>query len=312
MKAFAITSSDTPPALRDDLPAPAPADNEVLVRVQASSVNPVDAAIAAGMLSGMVEHVFPVVLGRDYAGVVEQVGSAVTRYAAGDQVFGFVRHANPTVHDGTWAELIVVPEDNSIARAPASVSPAVAGAAPLAAITALTAIDAVDVSEGDTVLIVGATGGVGSFAVQLAAHAGATVIAPALADDEQYLRDLGVSELVERGGDTAAAVRERRPDGVDALLELVAYAPDGFNASAAALKAGGRGVSPLSAAGDGPGRTNMMAAPSPENIERVAQLLDAGVIWVPIQRSFALDQAGDALAALGGHKQGKLGLQIAS
>ena len=81
------------------------------MRVQASSVNPVDAAIAAGMLSGMVEHEFPVVLGRDYAGVVEQVGSGVTRYAAGDDVFGYVPHANPAVHDGSWTELIVVPED---------------------------------------------------------------------------------------------------------------------------------------------------------------------------------------------------------
>jgi NADPH:quinone reductase-like Zn-dependent oxidoreductase len=309
VKAFAITSLDSPPALRDDLPEPAPGDNEVLVRVHASSVNPVDAAIAAGMLSGMVEHVFPIVLGRDYAGVVEGVGSAVTRYAAGDEVFGFVRHADPTVHDGAWAELIAVP-DNSVSRAPASVELASAGAAPLAAITALAALDALDVSEGNTVLIVGATGGVGSFAVQLATHVGATVIAPALPEDEQYLRDLGVSELVERDGDVTAAVRERHPDGVDALLEVVSYAPDDFNAIAAALNAGGRGASPLSAAGDGPGRANVMATPSPVNLERVAQLLDAGVLRVPIQRSFAFDQAGDALAALGGHKQGKLGLSL--
>jgi NADPH:quinone reductase-like Zn-dependent oxidoreductase len=310
MKAFSITSLDEPPALHDDLRAPTPADNEVLVRVHASSVNPVDAAIAAGMLSSMIEHEFPIVLGRDYAGVVEQVGSGVTRYAAGDQVFGYLMHANPTVHDGSWAELIVVPEDGSIARAPASVDLAAAGAAPLAAITALAAIDALDVSEGDTVLIVGATGGVGSFAVQLAAHAGATVIAPALPEDEQYLRDLGVSELVPRDGDAAAAVRERHPDGVDALLELVSYAPDGFNANAAALTARGRGASPLSAAGDGPGRANVMATASRENLERVAELVDGGVLRVPIQRSFAFDQAGDALAALGSHKQGKVGLQL--
>jgi NADPH:quinone reductase len=159
-------------------------------------------------------------------------------------------------------------------------------------------------------VIVGATGGVGSFGVQLAAHAGATVIAPALPEDEPYLRDLGVSELVERGGDIAEAVRERHPDGVDALLELVSYAPDGFNANAAALKAGGRGASPLSAAGDGPGRANVMATASPENLARVAQLLDDGVLRVPIQRTFSLDQAGEALAALGSHKQGKLGLSL--
>jgi len=148
--------------------------------------------------------------------VVEQVGADVTGYAAGDDVFGFLLHANPTVHHGSWAEYITVSEDISIAHRPANVDAATAGAAPLAAITALTAIDALALSAGSTVLIVGATGGVGSLAVQLAAQAGATVIAPALPQDEQYLRDLGVTEVVPRDGDVAAAVRERFPDGVDA------------------------------------------------------------------------------------------------
>ena len=148
------------------------------MRVHASSVNPVDAAIAAGMLAQMFEHEFPVTLGRDYAGVVEQVGAEVTRYAAGDKVYGFILDANPAVHDGSWTELITVPEENSIARKPASVDFATAGAAPLTGITALLSVDALALSESDTVLVVGATGGVGSFVVQLAAHAGATVIPP--------------------------------------------------------------------------------------------------------------------------------------
>jgi NADPH2:quinone reductase len=95
MRAFTLDSFDAPPALRDDLPTPSPADDQVLVRVQASAVNPVDAGIAAGQLKDMIEHEFPIVLGRDYAGVVEQVGAGVTRYAVGDEVFGFVLHANP-------------------------------------------------------------------------------------------------------------------------------------------------------------------------------------------------------------------------
>src|SRR5829696_3884670 len=184
MKAVTLDAFDTPPRLRDDLPAPTPAANEVLVRVHASSVNPADNSIAAGMLRQMgVEYEFPVILGRDYAGVVEQVGADVTRYSAGDEVFGFVLHANPTVRDGSWAELIVVPEDTSIAPAPTGVVAAIVGAAPVAGIAAMTAIDALAPSEGETLLIVGATGGVGSFAVQLAARAGATVVAPALPED---------------------------------------------------------------------------------------------------------------------------------
>src|SRR5215211_7080110 len=128
MRAIMLESFDSSPALRE-VPTPQVSPNEVLVRVRASSVNPVDGAIAAGMMSGMVEHEFPVVLGRDYAGVVEQAGSDVTRYAEGEEVYGFVPAANPTVHDGTWAELIVVPEDNFVARKPAGVELAAAGAA---------------------------------------------------------------------------------------------------------------------------------------------------------------------------------------
>jgi NADPH:quinone reductase-like Zn-dependent oxidoreductase len=188
---------------------------------------------------------------------------------------------------------------------------AAAGAAPLAGITAMIALDAVELSEGGTVLVVGANGGVGSFAVQLAAHAGVTVTAPGLPEDEDYLRDLGVSEVLERDADIAAVVRERHPDGVDALLDVVSYTPEGFNTYAAALKPGGRGATPLSAAGDGPGRTNVMAVPTLENLERLGQLLDAGTVRIPIQGTYGLGQAGEALRAFGtAHTQGKLGIQV--
>src|SRR3954454_19997731 len=253
MRAITVDSHDTAPALREELPEPTPADNEVLVRVHASSVNPVDNGIAAGMLAGMgVEHQYPVTLGRDYAGVVEQVGAAVSGYQPGDHVYGFVLHANPAVKDGAWAELITVTEELSIAPAPDGVDLAFAGAVPLAGITAITAVDALDLSDGDVLLVAGATGGVGSLALQLAGNAGDTVVAPALPDDEEYLRGLGVSEIVPRDGDVAAAVRERFPDGVDALLDLVNYTPGTYDA---ALKDGARIASPTGAAGEGPGRT---------------------------------------------------------
>src|SRR3954462_9018427 len=122
MRAITLDAPDTQPALREDLPAPTPADNEVLVRVHASSVNPVDGSIAAGLLAGMgVEYEYPVTLGRDYAGVVEQVGAGVSGSKPGDEVFGFVPHANPTAHDGAWAELITLTEGLSIAPVPSGV-----------------------------------------------------------------------------------------------------------------------------------------------------------------------------------------------
>ena len=312
IRAFALTSFDVPPTLLDDLPEPTPADREVLVRVRASSVNAVDSAIAVGMLTGMFEHRFPIVLGRDYAGVVEQVGSGVAGYAPGDEVFGFILHADPIVQKGSWAELIAVPDDDFIAHRPPGVDLAAAGAAPLAGITALLVVDALGVSAGDTVLIVGATGGVGSLAVQLAVHAGATVIAPAFPDDEDFLRSLGVSEVVDRTADIVAAVRDRHPEGVDALIDLVSYAPDSFEANATALGPGGRGASPLSASGDGPGRSNVLASEAPENLKRLGELLEAGTLRVPIQGSFPLDRAGESLLALGTtHTQGKLAIEIA-
>jgi NADPH2:quinone reductase len=143
----------------------------------------------------------------------------VSAYKPGDQVFGFLLHANPTARAGAWADLITVTEALSIAPVPEGVDLAVAGAAPLAGITAITAVDALDLSEGDVLLVAGATGGVGSLAVQLAAKTGATVVAPALPDDDDYLPGLGVSAIVPRDGDAAAAVRERFPDGVDALAD---------------------------------------------------------------------------------------------
>jgi NADPH2:quinone reductase len=160
--------------------------------------------------------------------------------------------------------------------------------------------------------VVGANGGVGSFAVQLAADAGATVIAPGLPEDEEYLRELGVSEVLDRDADVAALVRERYPEGIEALLDLVSYAPEGFDTHAEVLKDDGRGASPLSAAGEGSERHNVMAMPTPEYLQRLAQLLDAGTLRVPIQQTYELDQAGEALQALGtAHTQGKRAIRVA-
>jgi NADPH2:quinone reductase len=216
---------------------------------------------------------------------------------------------SPKVHAGSWAELIVVPERMSIARKPAGVDLATAAAAPVAAITAMTAIDALALDRGNTLLVVGATGGVGSIAVQLAVAAAATVIAPGFAEDEDYLRALGVADVLARDGDVAAAVRERHPDGVDALLDNVSFAPGAYDA---ALKDGARVASPINAAGKGPGRTNVMAAPTTDNLQRVAHLLEAGTLKVHIHQTYPLDQAAAAMNALATtHTQGKIALQIA-
>jgi NADPH:quinone reductase-like Zn-dependent oxidoreductase len=222
-------------------------------------------------------------------------------------VFGFLPHANPTVQHGSWTELIAVPEDDFVAGKPRSLDLAAAGAAPLAAITALAALDALAPAADETVLVLGAAGGVGSFFVQLAARAGAHVIAPGLPEDTDYLRDLGAAEVLDRSADLEATVRERHANGVAAVLDVISFTP-----SDDLLEAGGRLASSLGAAGEGAGRFNLIALPTQENVQRVAGLLDDGALRVPTQRTFPLEQAGDALQALPNtHTQGKLSITIA-
>lgn len=187
---------------------------------------------------------------------------------------------------------------------------------PLAASTASIALDALNLAQGDRGLVAGATGGVGSFFVQLAAGRGAHVIATALAQDEAYLRDLGAAETVQRGGDVAAAVRERYGDDVDGLLDLVSREPADFAALAAAVRSGGRAASALGAAGsDLPGgitATNVMNASEPARLRQLAGLIDAGTLRVPVQRRYSLARVGEAFADLQGqHTQGKLAITIA-
>ena len=198
--------------------------------------------------------------------------------------------------------MIAVSENNAFVL-PQGVGLASAGAAPVAAITAVAAYEALALAEGETVLVVGATGGVGTFFVQLAASAEATVIAPGLPEDHDYLLGLGEPELLDRNADLSATVREKHPEGVDAMSICVSQAPD-----ASLLREGGRLASPIGAAGEEPGRFNVMAESIPAAIGRLAELLGAGTLRVPIQGSYPLEQAGEALQRPSGHPHRGQGL----
>jgi NADPH2:quinone reductase len=317
MRAITLADFGREPELRQ-LPEPEPAANQLRVHVHASSVNGADRAIVAGMLQGMMEHEFPVTLGRDFAGVVEQVGSEVGRYAIGDEVYGFLMHADPTVRDGTWADAVVVPEDRNVARKPAKLDMAGAGALPLAGITALLAVDAVAPAEQDVVLVVGATGGVGGFAVQLAARRGATVLATAKPGDEDRVRELGASDTIDyTSRDVAEVVRARHPDGVQGLIDVVSFA-DAFATMAALVGPGGRAATPLGAAdvdtlaARDVTATNVMATPDPALLARLAEHADRGDVVIGIDRVYPLEQAPEALDQFGRGKHGKLGIAVAS
>lgn len=311
MKALVLEDFDSEPRLRDHLPDPEPAEGQIAVRIHASSVNPVDNAVAGGMLRDFAEYRFPVTLGRDFAGVVERVGSGVDSLEAGQEVFGFAPATDPDVHGGSWAEVTVVPAGQA-ARRPSGVDSASAGAAPVAALTAMAAIKALELQEGETVLIVGAAGGVGCFAVQLARRAGAHIIAPGLPEDEGFLVDLGVDHVIPRDGDVVAQTRELEDGGVAALIDTVSGSPDDLEVYATALAEGGRVASPTRAAGEGASRNNVGGSTEGGALEDLGRLLDEGALHVPIQTTYDLADAGTALADLPEkHTQGKLGIVVA-
>ncbi|KDN77604.1 hypothetical protein DF19_08375 [Streptomyces olindensis] len=307
MRAVTVSEFGTPPAVRDDLPEPVAGPGQVLVRVQASSVNWLDADLAHGLFTQTAPH-RPIILGRDFAGVVEAVGEGVCTVGIGDEVFGEVPMGEP-LPAGAWSDLTATGE-HTLTHKPAALDTATAGVAAVAATAAVLAVDALDLTPGDTVLVVGATGGVGGIAVQLARAAGATVLAPGLPEDEQYLRGLGVNEVLPRGDDAFAAVRKHRPGGVDALLDAVTvYEITPF---ADVVRGGGRIAATTEAAGYGPGRTNITRGPCTEILGRVARHLVDGTIRIPLQESYDLADAAKALDALTAHHtRGKIAVRVA-
>src|SRR5829696_4021212 len=167
MRASVMPDFERQPTLAD-IPMPEAKPGEVLVRVHAASVNGVDLSIASGQLRGMMEYDFPVVLGKDFAGTVEAVGDGVIDFAAGERVFGVVSDPSP-LSSRSFAEYLAAPASPNLTRVPEGVDLASAGVLGLAGSAALQAVDAIGPTAGETVLISGAKGGVGAYAVQLVA-----------------------------------------------------------------------------------------------------------------------------------------------
>ena len=205
---------------------PEPATGEVLVRVLAASVNAYDVVVAMGMMKDYLPYGFPAVIGMDVAGVVERVGEGVEGLGVGDRVFGRMGN-KPAIHDGSFGER-ATPQAAALAITPGNVNDEQAGCLGVAGTTAKSAIHAAELGQGATVLVVGATGGVGTFAVQLAAIDGAHVLASARPGDEALLTELGAAEVVDYTRDLGAEIRGRHPNGVDAVLDFVNRDPGAF------------------------------------------------------------------------------------
>jgi NADPH:quinone reductase-like Zn-dependent oxidoreductase len=305
MRAIVVTEFGSAPEVRE-LDVPEPAEGEVRVRVRAASVNGFDLAVANGFLKGMMEHRFPVVLGKDFAGTVDSVGAGVTGYAPGDRVFGVV--TKEFLGDGSFGEFVVVPVSVGLTKLPESVDFTEAAALGLAGTAAIAAIDAAGAEAGKTILVAGATGGVGNQAVQLAARAGAHVIATARSDAQKNLvTQLGAMETVDYGQDVAAQVLAGHPEGVDAVIHLAGDPA----ALLPAVRNGGRFVSTLLSSpeqlpADKATVVPIYAIPSRDILDRCAENHAQGRTRVEIQRVYGLDQGPAALAEFANGKLGKL------
>lgn len=201
-----------------NLPDPTPGAGEVLVRVAAAGVAPVDAMARSGLLAALYEgQQPPFVPGMEIAGTVEALGIGVSdgELSAGTPVAAFVDFKG--AHGG-YSELLALPAE-SVVRAPAGLSMPEAATTVLNPLTARNALDALDLPAGATLLVTGAAGAVGGYLVQLAAHAGLRVVAQASAGNEKLVRDLGAAWFVPRDADLAQAVKAQLPDGVDAVVD---------------------------------------------------------------------------------------------
>ena len=305
MRAIAIDDFGASPTLTD-LATPEPGPGEVRVRVQASSLNGFDVAVAGGYLKGMMEHRFPVVLGKDFAGIVDARGADAARFNVGDAVYGVVM--KPFLGDGAFGEYVVVGEQFGISAVPDGLDLATAGTLGLAGSAALAAVDALALQPGDTVLISGATGGVGALTIQYAVAAGATVLATARPGAEtEFVEGLGAHHAFDYTGDLAAQVRGHAPDGVSAIVHL---AGDGA-ALAELLGAGGRIASTLGLGADQhPAATAVMASPDANILDRLASDVAAGRVRVPTSRAYDLVDVPEALAAFSAGTLGKLAVTV--
>lgn len=306
MKAIAVENFGDEPRLMD-LPDPEPGPGEVLVAVVAASINPADWYAAEGAFRGM-QHVLPFVLGFDGAGRVEAVGAGAGRFAVGDLVHG--QFAGDTFGRGTFAERVAIaerPSSGALELVPEGLPPRLAAAVPIAGITADGALEKTGCRPGQTLLILGATGGVGVLATQLAARAGITVIASARGEAGAWIQGFGAVETIDyTQRPVAAALAGTHPDGIDAVLDLAGDAEQ-VTSAARHVRDGGTVISTTSGVTSELASQNRITAANcriddkPARLRRVTETLAAGQLVIPVQDEVVL---ADGVAAIARRRRG--------
>jgi len=285
---------------------PEPADDEVLIRVVAASINPVDVAIRKGYLAKLVDN-FPIILGMDAAGIVEKVGNKVTKYKAGDPVFAFFTLKS----EGGYAEFVAAKE-GELAPKPGTVSFAQAAGAGAAGATAWEALtDTANLRAGQTVLIHGGSGGVGHLAIQIAKARGAKVLATASTPNQEFLRQIGADVAIDY---TQTRFEDVAKD-VDVVLDTVGR--DTLERSYSVVKKGGIIVSivddpkPAALEAHGIRGVSLRCTPKAGVLDELSKLMEAKKLTPVISQTFPLAnvvQAQDQIAT--GHTRGKIVLNI--
>ena len=313
MRAMAIDRVGGPEVLTmHTLPVPVPSANEVLIAVHTAEVGGWDAEVRDGSLNGKKLR-FPLVLGGGGSGTIAAVGSRVKRFRIGDPVYSFAWQ-NPK--GGFYAEYVAVPA-KTVAPVPAPLDLTQAGAIPIAALTAIQGTDdALHLKKGEHVIILGASGGLGVFAIQFAKLRGARILAIASgADGIALARKLGADAAVDgRDGDIAGAARTFAPDGVDAILALTGG--KALTKCLDTLRRGGRlaypnGIEPVPKKRRGVKTKPYDGIAGQAQFERLSRAVTAARLQVPITGEFALGEAVRAHERLEqGHVLGKLVLRI--
>lgn len=292
-----------------DHPTPAPQPGQVLIKVEAAALNPLDLALITGAVKDMFPADHPLVIGMDAAGTVVEVGEGVSGYAPGDPVLAFVGQA------GAVAQYTVGSPGPLLARRPPGLDSAHAAGIPESGLTAVCLLRAVRLAAGESVLVIGATGGIGLYAVQLAHALGARVIATATADDEQYLRGLGAADTVDyKSADVVEEALRLAPGGVDVVVDLV-NSGDSLTNTARAARPGGRLTSPLYGPDDIGGDVSPVYIGTfqaePGDLDDLAARAADGRLRVEIGARYSLDDAVQAVADFAGkHIRGKVVIEI--
>lgn len=308
MKAARIHEFGSPDVLEiEDIDIPKPAADEVLIKVYASAVNPVDQKIVAGKAQEKFPTKFPLTIGWDVSGVIEQTGEKVRHFKPGDEVYG---RPFPTTN-GAFAEYLVIKADQ-IAYKPKSIDHLNAAAVPLAGLTAWQGLFKYGkLEKGQRVLIQAASGGVGSFAVQFAKWIGAYVIGTGSGDNIAFIKQLGADEAIDYRQDNF----EEKVQDVDLVFDLIGGETQ--QRSLSVIKPGGRLVTTIAPQFQVEAKEKQIqlagftAQSYPDDLEQIAKLIDDGLVNPVVSAVFSLDEVKQAeqLSAKS-HTRGKIVIKV--